>query len=175
MQQNPTAGDVQHLHTPDHPDTPDAPQHAWRHALRLAAASEQLIAQLRAAFGLSSNEMNALLLLHDGGSCSMTDLSRRIRLSRAALSPLVDRLESDGWLSRTRDANDRRRLVVAVTDRFEHELYRRTRTWRQRLQNLASASDHWPLVVDHVSEICHISERTAREYRDLDVVTRPGP
>src|SRR5688572_15161539 len=77
------------------------PSSAWRHALRLAAGLETYVAQLRGELGISSNEMNALLLLWDGGACTMTRLADRIALSRPALTSLVDRLEQDGWVERS--------------------------------------------------------------------------
>src|SRR6476661_3274929 len=86
----------------------DARPDAWMHGLRLAAASERFIAQLRASLGLSSNEMNALLLLHEDGACTMSELAGRIRISRAALSTLARRLERGGWVVLTPDRHDRR-------------------------------------------------------------------
>ena len=151
-----------------------APKDAWRHALRLAAASEQYIAQLRATMGLSSNEMNVLLLLHDGGACTMTELSNRVRLTRPALTSLVDRLESSRWVDRLADHGDRRRVIVSLTDRFEHELVDASHPWRQRLQNLASLDpDAWDRLQAHIEELCRIATRSAIEMRTP--ATRPVP
>lgn len=149
------------------------PGDAWRHGLRLAAASERLVAQLRARLRLSSNEMNVLLLLHDGGACSMTELSRQARILRAATSTLVDRLVGDGWVTRVGDHRDRRRVLVAPTDRFEDALLEVSHAWRQRLRNLASASEAWPLVVPHLDHICDIAATSARELREE--LTRRDP
>jgi DNA-binding MarR family transcriptional regulator len=148
------------------PVAPQAPQDAWRHALRLAAASEHYIAQLRASMGLSSNEMNTLLLLHDGGACTMTELSHRVRLTRPALTALVDRLERNGWVQRMSDRGDRRRVIVTLTERFEDELVNESHPWRQRLHNLASADlDAWSRLLAHIDELCHIAARSAVELR----------
>jgi DNA-binding MarR family transcriptional regulator len=153
-----------------------APTDAWRHALRFAAASETLIAQLRARMGLSSNEMNVLLLLHDGGACTMTELSNRVRLTRPALTALVDRLEADGWIARGRDEGDRRRVIVEQTERFEAELVAGSHGWRQRLQNLASSDrGAWERLRSDIDQLCHIASRSALELRPtLAPVTHPG-
>lgn len=174
MSENAASVAVQPL-LPDHPDTPDAPQHAWRQALRLAAASERILAQLRATLGLSSNEMNALLLLHDGGPMTMTRLAGRIHLSRAAMSALVDRLERGGWVSRSRDPHDRRSVRLAVTGHFERRLYGASRQWRQRMQNLASAEgDNWSAVLSSLAGIHEVCERSAAELSGEPALTRPS-
>ena len=150
-----------------------APADAWRHAVRLAASLEHYIAQLRAHMQLSSNEMNVLLLLHDGGACPMTELSHRVRLTRPALTSLVDRLEAAGWLTRSGDAGDRRRVIVSLTTRFEEEFLAASHDWRQRLQNHASAdADAWSRLRGDIDAMCRIAERSALELRVP--ITRPG-
>ncbi len=160
------------------PDATPAPGDAWRHALRLAAACEQYIAQLRASMGLSSNEMNALLLLHDGGACMTSELAERIRMSRAALTALIDRLEATGWVQRRADGGDRRRVVVELTEQFEQQFVDRSHPWRQRLHNLAAADpDAWRRLRDDIDQLCRISARSAIELRPAQVarVTRRAP
>lgn len=147
-------------------DDPLDPRLAWTHALRLAAGLETYVAQLRGALGISSNEMNALLILWDGGDTPMTRLADRIALSRPALTTLVDRLETDGWVERRPDARDRRQVLVRLTDRFETELVTASHAWRQRLQNHASATAGWAGVVDHLEHVREASAVSARELRD---------
>ena len=143
-----------------------APADAWRHAVRLAASLEHYIAQLRASLQLSSNEMNVLLLLHDGGACAMTELSHRVRLTRPALTSLVDRLEAAGWLTRSGDAGDRRRVIVSLTSKFEEQFLAASHDWRQRLQNHASADPAgWSRLRGDIDAICRIAERSAIELR----------
>ncbi|MCW2959786.1 MAG: transcriptional regulator, MarR family [Thermoleophilia bacterium] len=156
---------------PSQPVEVGAPANTWRHALRLAAASEQYIAQLRAALGLSSNEMNAMLLLHDGGACTMTQLSSRISLSRPALTTLVDRLARQGWAERRPDPLDRRKVIVAVTGRFEQELMTHSLGWRDRLQKLAASSEAWDQTINRLADICDICATSAVE---LQVEVQPG-
>jgi DNA-binding MarR family transcriptional regulator len=148
------------------------PRNAWRHALRLAAGLETYVAQLRCELGISSNEMNALLLLWDGGDCSMTQLADRIALSRPALTSLIDRLEQDGWVERQADSRDRRQVLVCLTDRFEQQLVDGSHAWRQRLQNHASATSDWRGVVAHVMRLREVSTISARELRDARVTRR---
>ncbi len=149
-----------------HTSPAQAPNDAWRLALRLAAASEQYIAQLRASMGLSSNEMNVLLLLHDGGACTMTELSHRVRLTRPALTTLVDRLETRDWVHRLTDPDDRRRVIVSLTDRFEVDVVDASHPWRQRLQDLATLDPTaWERLRRDIEELCRISVHSAFELR----------
>lgn len=46
---------------------------------------------------------------------TMSELGRRIGLSRAAITTLVDRLTDLGYVVRTPDAEDRRRMRVVLT------------------------------------------------------------
>lgn len=60
--------------------------------------------------------MRHLELLTDG-PLSAGQLSDRSGLSPAAMTALIDRLERKGYVRRTRDAADRRRVFVELTDR----------------------------------------------------------
>lgn len=63
-----------------------------------------------------------LLALIDRGSARVTELARRERCAQPTMTSLLDRLERDGYVTRTRDATDGRAVLVAVTDRGRAEL-----------------------------------------------------
>ena len=63
--------------------------------------------------GLGPSDHKALDVLLREGPHTAGDLADRIGLSPASVSALVDRLEARGYVRRTRDANDRRRVLVA--------------------------------------------------------------
>lgn len=46
----------------------------------------------------------------------MSRLSTDLGISRPVASDLIDRLEAAGWVQRTADAADRRRVLVSLTD-----------------------------------------------------------
>jgi len=58
-----------------------------------------------------------MLALWEGGERFMTvgELGRRLRLDSGTLTPLLKRLEAAGYLTRTRDALDERRVLIGVT------------------------------------------------------------
>ncbi|NMR21268.1 MarR family winged helix-turn-helix transcriptional regulator [Cellulomonas fimi] len=59
-----------------------------------------------------------------GGQARLRDVAHNVRLSQPGLSRLVERMESDGLVHRTRDPADGRGTLVALTDRGR-ELQRR--------------------------------------------------
>ena len=67
-----------------------------------------------------------------------------------------------GQAQRLEDPYDRRRVLVAASHRYEEELLRHSRGWRQRLQNHASeAGSAWPTVLEHVDALGSIARRSA--------------
>jgi DNA-binding MarR family transcriptional regulator len=66
-------------------------------------------------FGINRTDLRHLDLLYDG-PLSAGQLSERSGLSPAAMTTLIDRLERKGYVRRVRDANDRRRVFVELTD-----------------------------------------------------------
>jgi DNA-binding MarR family transcriptional regulator len=80
------------------------------------------IAQL---LGLNSTDMRVLDFLGRTGDptsfesapTTAGDLARASGLSTGAVTAVIDRLERAGWVRRRRDPNDRRRVVVELTDK----------------------------------------------------------
>ena len=62
--------------------------------------------------GLGPSDHKALDVLLRQGPHTAGDLAERIGLSPASISALVDRLETRGYVRRTRDTDDRRRVLV---------------------------------------------------------------
>ena len=63
--------------------------------------------------------MPQLLCLHellDGGACAAGMLSRRVGLSQATVTGVLDRLEAKELVLRTRDRNDRRQVLISLTE-----------------------------------------------------------
>lgn len=78
-------------------------------------AAEALDETVAARFGVNRTDLRHLELLCDG-PLSAGQLSERSGLSPAAMTSLVDRLERKGYVRRVRDAADRRRVFVELTD-----------------------------------------------------------
>ena len=69
-----------------------------------------------AAVGLKPRSLYVLALLHDHGPMSQQVLGDELQVDPSVLVVLLNQLETEGLASRQRDASDRRRHIVAITD-----------------------------------------------------------
>lgn len=65
--------------------------------------------------GLTYPQYLVMLALWQDGVTAVYDLAARLQLTSSAITPLVDRLEAAGFVTRTRAA-DRRIVLVALTE-----------------------------------------------------------
>lgn len=65
---------------------------------------------------VTARMLSALRHLVAYGPLTVGDLAGRLRLSRAATTELLDRVESRGLVARVRDQRDRRRVYVRITE-----------------------------------------------------------
>ena len=67
-------------------------------------------------FGLTYPQYLTLLALwEDGEPMTVGELGGRLRLDSGTLTPVLKRLEQAGFVTRRRDADDERRVLVSVT------------------------------------------------------------
>lgn len=81
--------------------------------MRLNSAVVQILAR---ELGLSLTDLTALHHLVGRASVGPAELGKRLGMSSASATVLVDRLERAGHVQRRRDPADRRRVVLEVTD-----------------------------------------------------------
>ena len=113
---------------------------------RIAKASRQLDAEMRtslAQVGLTKEEFKVLMELHAGPQTHGA-LCRHLEVSTGAMTNRLDKLERAGLVSRSQDPNDRRGVMLTLTqrgaDRLDAYVDRGARRERQLLDGL-SASD----------------------------------
>jgi MarR family transcriptional regulator, organic hydroperoxide resistance regulator len=56
--------------------------------------------------------------LAHGGQMKVSELSEKLGLSNSTVSGIIDRLENQGFVERTRSKEDRRVVYVDITDKF---------------------------------------------------------
>jgi DNA-binding MarR family transcriptional regulator len=66
--------------------------------------------------GLNRTDWRCLDILGTRGSMTAGQLARAVRLTTGAVTGVLDRLEAAGLVRRTRDTNDRRRVIIEVTE-----------------------------------------------------------
>ena len=68
------------------------------------------------AMGLTYPQFLVLLVLWERGDSSVTRIGNALQLETGTLSPLLKRLETTGFITRTRQAEDERSVTVGLTD-----------------------------------------------------------
>lgn len=146
------------------------PQHAARFLRRFTSSMDALSSQFRRSWGLNTHELLAVMTLWEFGRMTMTDLGRRIPLSRAAVTTLTDRLERLELVRRIPDPTDRRRILLEITDRVEIELERIGRGWDARVRAYVDGLDPdvWGAVVGVLADLRDMARSEADSLRSLD-------
>jgi DNA-binding MarR family transcriptional regulator len=65
--------------------------------------------------GVHATDFDALDVLDWMGPTTAGELAKLVGVTSGAITGVIDRLERDGWVRRTRDPDDRRRVVVEMT------------------------------------------------------------
>jgi DNA-binding MarR family transcriptional regulator len=87
-------------------------------AFRLSGQTQDAMDAAAAAYlGIHRTDLGLLDALQMSGRLSAGELARRAALSPGAVTAALDRLEEAGYVRRVRDDQDRRRVLVEVTDR----------------------------------------------------------
>lgn len=73
--------------------------------------------QALAPLGLTYAQYLVLMSLWEHDNQTLHELGDELKLSSNTLTPLLKRLEKNGWLTRVRPENDRRQLIVSLTDK----------------------------------------------------------
>jgi DNA-binding MarR family transcriptional regulator len=132
-----------------------------------AIALESVRTQWRTIGDLGTHERMAVSQLRIYGAMPMSELASRISLSRAAVTSLVDRLETDGWVRRDPDDLDRRRTVLrlqpSAAQRWD-SVVAEFNTDLGRLTNDMS-DDELSAVTNFLKRLAALSERHAGELR----------
>ncbi|WP_461213279.1 MarR family winged helix-turn-helix transcriptional regulator [Lacticaseibacillus sp. GG6-2] len=75
--------------------------------------------QALAQYKLTYPQYITLLSLYEHGTMSVKEVGQTLSLDSGTLTPLMKRLEKDGWITRSRSTVDERRVDVSLTDKAE--------------------------------------------------------
>lgn len=84
---------------------------------KLLANCQEKEERLAKQFQISVPEFRALRLFRGDDHLQIKELVRRVGLSGSRLTRIIDGLESNGFLVRSIDLDDRRSIVVTLTDK----------------------------------------------------------
>ena len=65
-------------------------------------------------FNIPLSHVQVLAMLHDNGSMTVSEISRRLGIAKPNITPLVDRLLESGFVERKRNEEDRRRVDISI-------------------------------------------------------------
>ena len=127
---------------------------------RLHSAAIHLLRRVRRVddeTGLSAARLSALSVVVFGGPRTLGGLARAEQVSAPTMSKLVDGLERDGLVVRTRDARDGRATLVEATEAGRRMLEQGR---RRRVQELSALfADLTPEEVETLAAAAAIVER----------------
>jgi DNA-binding MarR family transcriptional regulator len=128
------------------------------------------------ASGLNRTDLRCLSILDRAGPLSPSVLAERAGLSRPATTTAIDRLVAAGYVRRSHDSIDRRRVFVQVTARARHA---GAAIWRPlTAEGLATASgydaEQLPLILDFVRASRELHEKHAARVRQAPSSRRAG-
>ncbi|AWB47024.1 MarR family transcriptional regulator [Paenibacillus sp. CAA11] len=66
--------------------------------------------------GLTGPQFHMLMLIHKEGTCNISYLADTLGVKPSAITVMIDRLVQSGYVSRRHDEEDRRTVLVSVTD-----------------------------------------------------------
>lgn len=84
---------------------------------RIIRAVDVYSRRLRSEHDMTGPQLVCLLTLSNGGTLTLSQLSRAVHLSASTLVGILDRLEAKGLISRERDKVDRRVVKLTITDK----------------------------------------------------------
>lgn len=103
----------------------------------LMSASHAFEDALSRVLGLNSTDLRCVELLEQRGTMTAGTLAELAGLSTGAITFLVDRLESAGFVSRVRDLSDRRRVLVELVPRARAQLSELQKSFLESLRSSA--------------------------------------
>ncbi len=99
---------------------------------RVSRATDMHSRQLIKAYGLTAPQLLILQSIRDEYAVTASALARRVSLSQATVTNILDRLESRGLLRRQRSTEDKRKVNVLLTEQGLELLKRAPSPFQER-------------------------------------------
>ena len=134
---------------------------------RSQSASQQMDEAAHRAMGINASDGRCLDVIDRRGRISAGQLAVEAGLTTGAITAVLDRLEARGYVRRVPDPNDRRRILVEVTEeqrqlayRLYGPLHEMTDGWIERLDE-----KELRLLIEFNRLGSEVNERRAAELR----------
>jgi DNA-binding MarR family transcriptional regulator len=108
---------------------------AWRLYFESALAVVDILeSELERDAGIPLRWYDTLVQLEETDGLRMTELAERILYSKSGFTRIVDRMEEVGLLRRVRPENDRRSILIVLTDQGRKTLEEARRSHRHSIE-----------------------------------------
>ena len=110
---------------------------------RLIRATDLRSKQLSKTVGLTAPQLLLLQTLKRHGDTSIGDIARRMSLSQATVTTIVDRLEARALLARRKASDDKRRVYVSLTKEGDRVLANAPTALHTQLIDKFQSLENW--------------------------------
>ncbi|MFP4151537.1 MAG: MarR family winged helix-turn-helix transcriptional regulator [Alkalispirochaeta sp.] len=128
--------------------------------------------QLSKEYGLTGPQLIVISEIGQYGPMTIGELARRISLSQATVTTILDRLELKELAERTRDKQDKRRVYVDITDKARTILETHPNFLQEAFVRRFNALEEWEqtLILSSIQRISAMMNTTElpSEVYDLD-------
>ncbi|MFD1881334.1 MarR family winged helix-turn-helix transcriptional regulator [Paracoccus pacificus] len=131
-----------------------AQEHSTATVLFHAAIADRL--------GLGPTDIKSLDFIQRSGKLTAGELGKLTGLSSASVTALIDRLERKGFVKRSRDDSDRRKVILTPTATARHSIDPAFADARQMLTDMLA-----PYTVDEIRFLADFLRRSATAVHDF--------
>ncbi len=128
--------------------------------------------KLSKQFGLTGPQLIVISEIGQYGPMTIGDLARRISLSQATVTTILDRLELKELAQRNRDKKDKRRVYVDITDKARSILESHPNFLQEAFVRRFNALEEWEqtLILSSIQRIAAMmnTEELPSDIYDLD-------
>ncbi|HET6504171.1 MAG TPA: MarR family transcriptional regulator [Amycolatopsis sp.] len=107
--------------------------------MRLAAMHSDDAVEVRPGTALTATEGVLLVEVMTAGEVTQQQMADQLRLDKSRVSRLCSALERKHLITRHRDQDNRRNLLVRITDNGEKTAARLRQTWREHHERILAA------------------------------------
>lgn len=155
----------------------DAALVALRQILKAVDANARGIAR---ASGLTPSQLIILRLLGHLGETNPSVLAKRMSLTMATVTALVDKLEEQGLIARRRDEVDRRRMLISITRAGKKMISQSPDVLQARFQDRFDALPQWEqaaviAALERVVALLGAADIDASPVLDIGSLVEPPP
>jgi len=110
---------------------------------KMIQAIDRHSTNLKKKFGLTGPQLILLQSISAHSKVSVTQLSKNVSLSQATVTDITKRLEKRGYITRTRDTEDKRKTNIALTENGKAILDRVPPLLQEQFTEQFSKLDTW--------------------------------